>query len=253
MVKRSISVCMATCNGGRYLRAQLESILPQLDPEDELVVSDDSSTDDTLSILADYVDPRIRVLPENTYYNPVQNFENALCHARGEMIVLSDQDDYWLPGRLDLVRQHLAGRVDQVALVMMDGEVVDAAGNDLGASIFKRNRAGTGILKNVYDNTYTGCCLAFSRPLLEIALPFPKNIPMHDMWLGLLAEIFGQVELIPVRTICYRRHGANASQRASSLILQGQRRFWLVLNLLGRYGKITWKRWSGSFSAIGHN
>jgi glycosyltransferase involved in cell wall biosynthesis len=243
---------MATCNGGRYLRAQLESILPQLAPEDEVVVSDDSSTDETLAILADYVDARLRVLPGNTWYNPVQNFENALRHARGEILVLSDQDDYWLPGKLDLVRQHLAARVDQVALVMMDGELVDAAGKDLGTSIFKRNRVGTGILKNIYDNTYTGCCLAFSRPLLEIALPFPKRIPMHDMWLGLLAEIFGQVELIPVKTICYRRHGANASQRSASLYLQGQRRFWLVLNLLGRYGAIRWKRWSGSFICQGH-
>lgn len=244
----SISVCMATCNGARYLRAQLESILAQLGPADELVVSDDASTDDTLAIVAGYGDPRIRVLSGNAWHSPVRNFENALRHVRGEIIVLSDQDDLWLPGRLDLVRQRLAEKVDQVALIMMDGEVVDSVGHPLGPSIFERNRVGTGIVKNIYDNTYTGCCLAFSRPLLDIALPFPKKLPMHDMWLGILAEIFGQVELVPVKTICYRRHGANVSQRASNPVLQVQRRFWLVLNLVGRCGTTRWKRWSGSFS-----
>lgn len=247
MLKGSISVCMATCNGGRYLREQLESILPQLGPEDELVVSDDASIDETLAIISDYVDPRIRVFPGNTFRSPVRNFENALRHARGAIVVLSDQDDCWLPGRLDLVRHRLAGKLDQVALIMMDGELVDAEGRDLGMTIFRRNRAGAGILKNIYDNSYTGCCLAFSRPLLEIALPFPEKIPMHDMWLGLLAEIFGHVEFIPVKTICYRRHGANISRRSSNPLLQVERRFWLAMNLIGRYGTMQWKRWTGLF------
>ena len=246
-----ISVCMATCNGSRYLREQLESILPQLGPEDELIVSDDSSRDATLAILADYGDARLRVLPGNSYFNPVRNFENALHHARGEILVLSDQDDRWRPGRLELVRQHLAAKVDEVALIMMDGELVDSEGTSLGMTIFQRNRAGAGIMKNIYDNTYTGCCLAFTRPLLEIALPFPEKIAMHDMWLGILAEIFGRVEFLPIPTIDYRRHGANVSQRSSDPIVQVQRRFRLVWSLIGRYGKIKGQRWSDARSARG--
>lgn len=231
----SISVCMATCNGARYLREQLESILVQLGPDDELVVSDDASNDDTLAIVRSYVDPRLRVLAGNAFGSPVRNFEHALRQARGEILVLSDQDDRWNPGRLDLVRQLLAGKGDRVALIMMDGELVDAAGQPLGGSVFERDHAGAGLCKNIYANTYSGCCMAFSRALLEIALPFPRQVPMHDVWLGLLAELFGEVEFVPIRTICHRRHGGNASYRATSRWLQVRRRFWLVVNLLGRY------------------
>lgn len=225
---------MATCNGSRFIRAQLESILPQLGSGDELIVSDDASTDDTLEIVRSFNDPRIRLLTGNEFRSPVRNFEHALCNASGQIVVLSDQDDVWLPGRLDLVREHLGRHIDQVFLVMMDGEIVDAQGACLEQSIFAANHAGRGILKNIYDNTYTGCCLAFTRPLLEIALPFPHRIPMHDMWLGLLAEIFGQVEFVPAKTIQYRRHGSNTSFSSSSVYKQVMRRVFLSLSLLGR-------------------
>lgn len=242
----ALSVCMATCNGGCYLREQVESILPQLGPDDELIVSDDGSTDDTLEILAGYAEPRLRVLSRDRFRSPVRNFEHVLQHARGGILVLSDQDDIWLPGRLDLVRRHLEGRVGRVALIMMDGAIVDAAGIPVGETIFARNAVGPGLARNIYDNTYTGCCLAFTRPLLELALPFPARIPMHDMWLGLLAELFGEVEFVPVSTLHYRRHGANVSERSTDRLLQIRRRFWLVLNLAGRWATIQKDRLRGS-------
>jgi glycosyltransferase involved in cell wall biosynthesis len=237
---------MATCNGGRYLREQLESILMQLGPGDELVVSDDVSSDDTLAILAGTADLRLRVLSGNVFHSPVRNFENALYHARGGILVLSDQDDIWLPGRLELVRQYLAEKVDRIALIMMDGEIVDAADQPIGQTVFERNRAGAGLLKNLYDNTYTGCCLAFTRPLLDVSLPFPAKIPMHDMWLGLLAEIFGEVAFVPVKTMRHRRHGANASFRSTDRLLQVRRRLDLVLSLAGRCARIWRKGMSGT-------
>ena len=230
-----LSVCMATCNGSRFVRAQLESILAQLGPADELIVSDDASKDDTLEIVDSYHDPRIRVLSGNVFHSPVRNFEHALCNARGRILVLSDQDDVWLPGRIDLIHERLDGDTERIALIMMDGEIVDAEGTLLKESIFSTNRAGGGILKNIYDNTFTGCCLAFTRPLLEIALPIPQRIPMHDMWLGILAEIFGRVEFVPVRTIRYRRHAANTSFIRASACEQISRRLFLALNLAKRY------------------
>ena len=83
-----VSVCMATCNGSRYIRAQLESILEQLGPEDELIISDDASTDDTLDIVGSYGDPRIIILSGTEFPSPVRNFEQALRHARGGIVVL---------------------------------------------------------------------------------------------------------------------------------------------------------------------
>jgi hypothetical protein len=226
---------MATYNGSGFIREQLDSILMQLGPDDELIVSDDASTDNTLDIVRSYHDPRIQILTGNIYRSPTLNFEHALRSARGQILVLSDQDDIWIPGRLNLVHERLDNKIDTVYLIMMDGEIVDSAGNCLEKSIFAANRSGSGILKNVYDNTYTGCCLAFTRPLLEIALPFPHRIPMHDMWLGILAEIFGQVEFVPQKTICYRRHTANTSFIKPTIREQILRRLFLSLNLVERY------------------
>jgi glycosyltransferase involved in cell wall biosynthesis len=230
----TLSVCMATFNGSRFIREQLESILPQLGHDDELIVSDDSSTDETVAIVSSYNDPRIRILNNNKFSSPVRNFEHALRHARGSILVLSDQDDIWLPGRLELVHERLDAEIDTVSLIMMDGAIVDDGGNCQNKNIFSANRVGPGILKNIYDNTYTGCCLAFSRPLLQLALPFPDKLPMHDMWLGLLAELFGQVEFVPVQTIKYRRHAANTSFIRSTVKTQIMRRLFLVRNLVKR-------------------
>jgi glycosyltransferase involved in cell wall biosynthesis len=237
-----LSVCMATCNGSRFIREQLDSILAQLGPDDELIVSDDASTDDTLEIVRSYGDPRIFILTGNNFHSPIRNFEHALRHARGQIVVLSDQDDIWLPGRLELIHEQLDTEITRISLLMMDGEIVGAEGNCLEKSLFTVNRAGPGLLKNIYDNTYTGCCLAFTRPLLEIALPFPHRIPMHDMWLGILAEIFGRVEFVPVKTIRYRRHAANTSFIRPSVYRQIVRRFSLSLYLVKRCIEIRYFR-----------
>ena len=112
-----ISVCMATHNGARYLQAQLESILSQLGSGDELIISDDSSTDATLEIIRSFDDTRIRLLTGNRFFSPIYNFENALNWVRGHIIVLSDQDDVWLDNKLETVQRKLTGKLGQPALV----------------------------------------------------------------------------------------------------------------------------------------
>jgi glycosyltransferase involved in cell wall biosynthesis len=226
---------MATYDGGRWVREQLGSILRQLGPEDEVVVTDDGSTDDTLEVVRSFGDPRVRILTGG-FASPVRNFEHALRHARGELVALSDQDDVWLDGRVALLRARLAAAPGAVHRVALDAVVVDEEGRTLAPSLFARIGAGPGLLKNVYDNTYVGCCLAFTRPLLELALPFPPRIPMHDMWLGLLAERFGTVEFVRAPTLLYRRHGANATslQRRFRPVVQLRRRWDLATSLLKR-------------------
>lgn len=232
---RPISVCMATYNGARFVGEQLASILRQLGPEDEVVVSDDGSTDATLEVVRSFGDPRVRVVIGG-FRSPVKNFENALRHARGEVIALSDQDDVWLDGRVELIRARFEPPRARVQLVALDAVVVDERGAVLEPSLFARLGAGPGLLKNVYDNTYVGCCLAFSRALLDVALPFPPGIPMHDMWLGLLAERFGTVEFVRVPMLAYRRHGANATsmRRRFMPLVQLRRRWNLSTSLLRR-------------------
>jgi glycosyltransferase involved in cell wall biosynthesis len=231
-----LSVCMATWNGGRFLRAQLGSILPQLAEDDEVILSDDRSTDDTLEVARSFADPRLRIVEGPAARSAPLNFENALRQARGELITLSDQDDVWLPGRAALIRERLEGRLGGVHLLSLDARLTDEAGQVTAPSLHARLKGGPGLLKNVYANTYVGCCLAFTRPLLELALPFPKRIPMHDMWLGLLAELNGTVEWVPVPLLDYRRHAATATNFRIEFIpiTQIRRRINLSWNLVRR-------------------
>jgi glycosyltransferase involved in cell wall biosynthesis len=234
-----ISVCMATRNGERFLRRQIDSILVQLSAEDELIVSDDSSEDATIEIIKSYSDPRIRFLGCSSFFSPILNFEHALLHAllhaRGEVIVLSDQDDVWLENKLPVIREFFRhGHTRQ--LIVLDGLIIDEDGQILYESIFEKIHAGKGMIKNVYNNTYLGCCMAFSRDLLDIALPFPRRIPMHDMWLGNLAALFGTVEFVKEKTIMYRRHGATLTDFRIKFepLQQIRRRLNLVLSLAQR-------------------
>lgn len=235
MVK--LSVCMATYNGERFIRRQLETILSQLGPEDEVVVSDDSSTDRTLEVVRSFADPRIRIFAGNTCRSPIFNFENALKQATGDVIALADQDDVWLLNKVEVIREQFNGREREVFLIVMDGRVVDEEERVLEESIFRRINAGPGLLKNIYDNTFLGCSMAFTRPLLEIALPFPRTIPMHDMWLGDLAQIFGSVAFVPEKTVLYRKHGASMTdfKRRFMPVTQIKRRWWLAYHLVKRY------------------
>jgi glycosyltransferase involved in cell wall biosynthesis len=206
-----ISVCMATFNGARYVREQVETILEQLEPGDELVVSDDSSTDDTVAIVRSFGDDRIRILEGNDFHSALRNFEHAVRHAGGETIVLADQDDIWLPNKLPLVRELFAGEAARPYLVVLDARIVDEEERVVYPSVQAKLGAGPGLVKNLWANRYLGCCMAFSRDLLEVALPFPGGVDMHDIWLGQLCERVGTTAFVPVVTMRYRRHDSTAT------------------------------------------
>jgi len=230
-----LSVCMATHNGARYIAAQLESIVKQLGEKGELVISDDSSTDATLQIIDSFHDTRIRVLPGNTFFNPMYNFENALKNVEGDVIVLSDQDDIWLDNKLAVIRSHFEVKPSRVYTLVLDGQIIDDDGSVIAKSIFETIGSRKGLLKNLYDNTYMGCCMAFTRELLDIALPFPNGIPMHDSWLGLLSELYGTVDFVPQKTIKYRRHAENRSFQGFKASQQIKWRCSLAYHLFKRW------------------
>jgi glycosyltransferase involved in cell wall biosynthesis len=231
----SISVVMTTYNGAAYLAEQLGSILPQLGKADELVVSDDGSTDATPILLraAADGDPRIRIIASPGGLGPIRNFEHALGHAGGAVIVLSDQDDKWLPGRLDRVRDHFTQGTAPFDLLVLDSIIADGALTPTQGSLFTYLDAGTGQAKNIVRNTYVGCHMAFRRELLSVALPFPRAIPMHDVWLGLVSELVGPVTFASGATMLFRRAGHNYTKARYPLM---QRLIWrvgLVRSLIG--------------------
>jgi glycosyltransferase involved in cell wall biosynthesis len=203
-----ISVCIPTFNGGAYIGAQLASVLasPRVT---EVLVSDDGSTDNTVEVVRSVRDPRIELI-EGPRRGLIRNVEFLLGHARCDYIFLADQDDVWMPEKIDVMVGHL-GNAD---LAVCDCTVTDATLAVIHPSFFALRGSGPGLLRNLLRNSYLGCCLAMRRNLLQRALPFPDRLPMHDWWLGLVAEAFGRVVFIPEPLVLYRRHGANASSTA---------------------------------------
>jgi len=198
----SISVCIATYNGEKYIYEQIDSILPQLSKEDEIVISDDSSTDKTIEIIESFNDERIILLKKQTFHSHVYNFENALKHAKGDTLFLADQDDVWLPHKVS----HMLTLLQDYDLVLSDAKMVDDAKNPLHDSFFAFHHSKRGFFKNLYQNSYLGCCMAFNRKLLNITLPFPKAINMHDWWIGMNAELYNSIVFTKEPLVLYRRH-----------------------------------------------
>ncbi|UII34363.1 glycosyltransferase family 2 protein [Fulvivirga ulvae] len=230
-----ISVCLATHNGEKYIREQIDSILPQLGIHDEIIVSDDGSEDTTISILHAYRDKRLKLVDCASKNSPIKNFENALNHCTGEIIFLSDQDDLWLAGKVKTMIQAL----EKFDLVLSDCYVVNEELQPMHSSLFDINKARPGFWKNLWKNSYTGCCMAFNRKVLSKALPFPKDIPMHDQWIGLVAELFFKTGIVDTKLSLYRRHDNTTTQTGDksnySLLSKIKFRLKLLKNLIHLY------------------
>ena len=202
-----ISVCMATYNGEKYIKEQLESILSQIGENDEVIISDDSSTDNTVEIIKSFKDNRIKIFENQKFKSPIFNFENALNNATGDIIVLSDQDDIWKANKIETIKKYM----HNYDLVLSDADIIDEKGNILHKSFYKLNGSKNGFIKNIVKNSYLGCTMAFNKKILDKSLPFPKDLPMHDSWIGLIGEMYGKVYFIEDKLISYRRHGNNVS------------------------------------------
>ncbi|WP_432712746.1 glycosyltransferase [Pedobacter sp.] len=199
------SVCMATYNGEKYIAAQIASILSQIGPQDELIIADDGSTDQTVAVIRSFKDPRIKLYQDYVFLDPIKNFEYALQQSSGECIFLADQDDIWLEGKY---KQQLA-QLEKYALVVSDSIIVNAQLEVLHPSFFEYFNSGPGIIKNIFRSSYYGSCMAFRRAVLEAALPFPDTKEIgHDLWLGLVAEFRFSVLFFRQPLVQYRRHDA---------------------------------------------
>lgn len=222
-----VSVCLATFNGEMFVIEQVKSILSQLQDGDEIVVSDDGSQDRTLSLIGS-LSTKIRIVAVDRIGGVVPNFERAISTAKGDILVLCDQDDVWLPGRIELIRDALT-RAD---LVVLNGQVVDVNLVPRGITVFESVNMRVGFVSNFIKNSFIGCCMAFRRDLRDRIIPFPKGVPWHDWYIGLVAELVGKVERSDVVTLLYRRHGANFSQtgeKSDHTLMQKIAMRWFVL------------------------
>lgn len=209
---KRISVAMISYQGAKYIEEQLDTILATLGAEDEVIVSDDGSTDGTREILVRYEtkDMRVRMI-DGPRKGLKANVENALRACQGAYIFLADQDDIWMPEKVEKVMEAFTD--PNVGLVVHDAVVTNENCQEVVLdSFYSLKGSGAGVLKNIWRNTYIGCCMAFKRELLEEVLPIPDYIEMHDQWIGVINDLLHHgTKFIPDKLIKYRRHGNNAS------------------------------------------
>lgn len=232
-----ISVCMATYNGEKYIKEQINSILFQLGDNDEIIISDDNSTDETLTIASGYSDERIKIFLNENQKGFSKNFENAINKASGDIIFICDQDDVWMDNKVEVMINELS----KTSLVVHNASIVDGNLNLINDSHFDLYKVEKGFLKNFLKTRYVGACMAFKREILEKAIPFPENQKLcaYDYWLTLIAEYYFKVGLVQKPLIRYRRHINNAStggtKSNNSLIKKINMRVYSLYHLLKRY------------------
>ncbi len=208
--KSMVSVCMATYNGQKYLKEQIDSILRQLSEYDELVISDDHSTDGTVEIIRSYGDERIKLFDNELMQGVTHNFENALIHAKGDVIFLADQDDVWLPEKIkELTDFLLEGQYD---VVTGNCSLTDSELNITQERYYTdESPIDRSVWGNFKKNLWLGSCMAFRREILNEVLPIPPRMAAHDLWIALYSQMHFRCGYYPKVLQLYRRHDNTVS------------------------------------------
>jgi glycosyltransferase involved in cell wall biosynthesis len=214
-----VSVAMCTYNGSAFVTAQLHSIIEQERPVDEIVVCDDASADDTVEVLhtfaaASPVPVRIHVNETNVGYR--LNFSKAMSLCTGDVILLADQDDVWLPGKVARILDVFGSR-PEVDLVFSDADLVHEDLSPVGYTIWQsiefhaRRQAmvrnGRFLMLLMNRNVVTGATAAIRSRIRDIVLPVPGTW-VHDAWIATLTAATGVAEFIEEPLILYRQHDA---------------------------------------------
>jgi glycosyltransferase involved in cell wall biosynthesis len=210
-----VSVCMAACNGSRFIEAQLQSILPQLAPDDEVVIVDDASEDSTIACIESIRDNRIHLFAHEKNQGVVATFEDALRFATGQVLFLCDDDDLWAPAKVERVLSEFAAHPD-ARIVITRAALVDENGVRIpDARVNRYGKFIAGFWRNIFINHYQGSAMAIRASLLGAVLPFPRRKAfLHDVWIGTRNEALGGKTLfIDEPLLYYRRHSRNASRR----------------------------------------
>ncbi len=203
-----ISIVLATYNGSKYIREQLDSVLSQTYPNIEIIIVDDGSKDETLKIITDYQHnyDNISLFPNEQNLGYIKTFEKGMLLAKGEFIALCDQDDFWLPEKIQL----LYDNIEDYLLIYHDSELVDSSLTSYGINFSdkKRMKSFDSCLVFVTDNCIPGHTTLIRKKLVQLATPFPTTIP-HDHWLAFVASMNGGVKFLNKPLVRYRNHDAN--------------------------------------------
>lgn len=235
-----LAVAMATCNGERFIRQQLESILGQTRMPDEIVISDDRSTDDTVAIARAMLEGpcaaagiTLTIVEHDKPAGAAANFANALDHTTSGVVALADQDDWWLPHKLETLATHFEA-LPELWMVHSDADLVDEEGEKTGLRVLQSLRmttmervhlvSGRGIRALVRRNLVTGQTVLLRRELIDQAGPIPSGF-VHDEWWALVAASQEGLLLDPRVFQHYRQHGGNEIGAEQSGLVRLRERF----------------------------
>jgi glycosyltransferase involved in cell wall biosynthesis len=203
-----VSIVIATYNGSRYLREQLDSVINQTWKSLEIIVVDDRSTDDTVAILNEYAAKHaiIKVYVNEQNLGYVKNFEKGLLLATADYISPCDQDDIWLPNKTELLMRKLADN----AIVYCNSALMTGDGTMTGKNLSETKHLQTydDPLQYTIGNTAAGHAMIITRQTLLNSVPLPTMIP-HDYWLGFVATFNSRLLFVDEPLVKYRQHGGN--------------------------------------------
>lgn len=232
-----ISVCMATFNGEKYIHDQLNSIASQLSEGDEIVIVDDSSSDNTISeielISRLYLQVSFRLHVNEKNIGHILSFQKAIMLSRKPLVFLSDQDDVWLPHKVSIYRT-IFTLEPSCNLIQSDHVLIDESGHLLSPS-YLSSVTFLPFRLPIINHLGHGPSLAFTRNCLSYILPFPSKVASHDQWIAQICSFNGRVKHLPFQCQAYRVHsGQFTSQGRRPLILMILNRFNMLASLLSR-------------------
>jgi glycosyltransferase involved in cell wall biosynthesis len=219
--KRSIDILLATYNGQKYLREQIDSILAQTNQDWQLLIRDDGSDDDTLSIIKDYAaeySDRIMLIEDGCcHLGASLNFSRLLENSTAEYSMFCDQDDVWLEQKiqvsLDLMKTTERAYPNKPILVHSDLRIVNSKLKTIATSMWKYQGIspdiGNDANRVVFQNVATGCTIMINRKAKEISLPVPKEAIMHDWWIVANVAKRGKIVYVSDQLVLYRQHSNN--------------------------------------------
>lgn len=217
-MEEPIDILLATYNGEKYIREQIDSILNQTYKNIRLIISDDCSSDTTPEILKEYEekDKRIILYIQEKNLGVVKNIEFLLRKVESPYYMLADQDDYWMPEKVEKTLEKL--QEENSDLAFGDLEVVDEKLNTIYPSFNDYMLLTRKIKKyinsyklNYLYNCVTGCTILAKKETIKYFLPLPtisKRL-IHDHWIGLMVSLNGKLVYVPEKYIKYRQHGDN--------------------------------------------
>jgi len=209
MENNLVSIVMATYNGEKYLREQLDSIIEQTYKNIELIVVDDCSQDSTLDILVAYQASHnfIKIYRNESNMGVSQTFSFGITKAIGDYVAFCDQDDVWLPNKIE----RMVAEIGDNLLIHGDAKLVDQDLNTIEDSFARKYKDinKSKFTDYLLGNNVTGCCTMISRELVQLSMPIPENFYIHDHYFALVASYYKRIKFLDEKLVLYRQHGNN--------------------------------------------